>query len=244
MARRVAQDGEHHLGRCGNRAGHVEASVGHGPILARSARRRPRHTGPTTREERRRVPERGTGARPGTGRPRGRGHETCAACGFDGAAFDGTGLLDALSGLGARWGPLLDGAGDLLRLRPAPPTWSAIEYAAHSRDITELHRWAVDEALTGTEPVLPGIEADALLDAAASTYEDADPVAVVVALATAASAMADAARTAGESAWHHGITVGASRSSVRRLLEHGLHDSTHHLDDVTRGLATLRGGGV
>jgi hypothetical protein len=29
-------------------------------------------------------------------------HETCAACGFDGAAFDGADLLDALSGLGAR----------------------------------------------------------------------------------------------------------------------------------------------
>jgi hypothetical protein len=56
--------------------------------------------------------------------------------------------------------------------------------------------------------------------------------------------MADAARSAGEPAWHLGLTIGASRSSVRRLLEHALHDSTHHLDDVTRGLATLRGGGT
>ena len=45
----------------------------------------------------------------------------------------------------------------------------------------ELHRWAVDEALTGAEPVLPGVESDALLDAAATTYGTADPVAVVVA---------------------------------------------------------------
>ena len=129
-------------------------------------------------------------------------------------------------------------------MRPEPDTWSAIEYAAQSRDITELHRWAVDEALTGAEPVLPGVESDALLDAAATTYGTADPVAVVRALSAAASAMADAARTAGGSAWHLGITVGTSRSSVRRLLEHALHDSTHHLADVARGLTTLRTAGA
>ena len=89
-------------------------------------------------------------------------HERCTACGFDGAVFDGSALRDALSALGPSWSALLDGAGELLRVRPEPRTWSAIEYAAHSRDITELHRWAVGEALTGTEPVLPEVEADAL----------------------------------------------------------------------------------
>ena len=170
-------------------------------------------------------------------------HEWCTACDFDGAAFDGAGLLDALDGLGPSWTALLDGSGELLRVRPEPATWSAIEYAAHSRDITELHRWAVGEALTGTEPVLPGIEADELIESAASTYGSADPVAVVDALGTAAAGMADAARTAGEPAWHLGITVGSSRNSVRRLLEHALHDSTHHLADVARGLAALRDDG-
>ena len=171
-------------------------------------------------------------------------HETCAACGFDGATFDHAGLLDALGGLGRSWAALLGGAGDLLRVRPEPPTWSAIEYAAHSRDITELHRWAVGEALTGTEPVLPDIEAGALIESAAADYRSADPVGVVTALGAAASGMADTARTAGEPAWRNGITIGASRSSVRRLLEHALHDSTHHLDDVTRGLVVLRGRSV
>ena len=171
-------------------------------------------------------------------------HEACMACGFDGGSFDAAGLLDALRGLGPSWTTLLDGAGDLLRVRPEPSTWSAVEYAAHSRDITELHRWAVDEALTGAEPVLPDVEGDALIESAASAYGNADPVTVVDALATAATGMADAARTAGEPAWHLGITIGTSHSSVRRLLEHGLHDSTHHLADVTRGLATLRAAGA
>lgn len=41
--------------------------------------------------------------------------------------------------------------------------------------------------------------------------------------------------------WERGLTVGDDRMSVRRMLEHALHDSTHHLDDVTRGLRELRG---
>ena len=171
-------------------------------------------------------------------------HETCTACGFDGSAFDSAGLLDALCGLGASWTALLDRTDDLLRVRPEPLTWSAIEYAAHSRDITELHRWAVDEALTGTEPVLPDVDGDALIGSAAADYGTADPASVVAGLATAAAGMADAAHTAGEPAWSLGLTIGTSRSSVRRLLEHALHDSTHHLDDVTRGLATLRARGA
>ena len=168
-------------------------------------------------------------------------HESCTRCGFDGAAFDGADLLDALCGLGPSWTALLGRAGDLLRVRPEPRTWSAIEYAAHRRDITELHRWAVGEALTGAEPVLPDVEGDALIESAASGFGTADPVTVVGALARAATGMADAARTAGEPSWHLGITIGTSRSSVRRMLEHALHDSSHHLDDVARGLTSLRG---
>jgi len=167
-------------------------------------------------------------------------HEKCPACHFDGAELAGNGILGALRGLGPRWAALLADAGDELRVRPTPVTWSAIEYAAHSRDITALHRWAVDEALTGNELVLPAIDADELIDSAADDYEGADPTAVTDALQSAATAMADAAGTAGEATWDHGITIGESRSSVRRLLEHALHDSTHHLADVSDGLAALR----
>ena len=52
-----------------------------------------------------------------------------------------------------------------------------------------------------------------------------------------ADRLAEAAERAGVEAWGRGITVGDARSDVRRLLEHALHDSRHHFDDVRRGLA-------
>jgi DinB superfamily len=169
-------------------------------------------------------------------------HETCSECGFDGADYDDAALLAQLRALGPSWRALLDGAGTELRVRPAEGVWSAIEYAAHSRDITALHAFGVEQALTLDEPAFPAVE-PGLADAAAVSYGIADPDEVVAALDAAAMQLAGRADAAGSDAWSQGLTLGTERIDVRRLLEHALHDSTHHLDDVERGFAQLRGRG-
>src|SRR5579863_5187944 len=75
-------------------------------------------------------------------------HESCGACDFDGSLFDARQLLAAIRSLGPAWSTLLRTAGDHLRVRPAPETWSAIEYAAHSRDITALHVFGVEQTMS------------------------------------------------------------------------------------------------
>lgn len=167
-------------------------------------------------------------------------HEHCDACGFDGSTYGEAELLDAILSLGSRWRALIDDSDDDLRTRPAPDVWSALEYAAHSRDITALHAFGVEQALTTDEPVFPAIEGDELIQSAAATYTDADPAVVVDALDDAASHLAELARAAGPATWSRGLTIGDSRNDVRRMLEHALHDSVHHLDDVARGLGQLR----
>jgi hypothetical protein len=167
-------------------------------------------------------------------------HERCAACGFDGSAYDDAALTEAIVGLAAQWGALLAEAGEHLHERPAPDTWSAIEYAAHSRDITALHVFGVEQAITEDEPTFPEIDGDALIEASAATDADEDPDAVVAQLDHEARRLATIATSAGPANWNRGITVGAQRSTIRRLLEHALHDSLHHLDDVERGLRVLR----
>ena len=107
----------------------------------------------------------------------------------------------ALRSLGGRWRRQLADAGGDLRPRPEPDTWSAIEYAAHSRDVTMLHAYGVKEALTRDEPTFPEITDDQL-NAAASTYADADPQAVVDGLARQPSAWRKSPRTPGST---HGL---------------------------------------
>ncbi len=167
-------------------------------------------------------------------------HESCVACDFDGSLFDARQLLDAIRALGPEWSTLLSNAGDDLRVRPAPETWSAIEYAAHSRDITALHVFGVDQALRLDEPVIPEIAADELIEEASATYATADPGLVASELGDQARLLADLAEAAGPASWTRGITIGDSRRDVRSLLEHALHDSHHHLVDVEDGLSVLR----
>jgi len=167
-------------------------------------------------------------------------HERCAACDFDGAAYGPSLLLDALRELGPQWRRILLDAGDELRLRPAPNTWSALEYAAHSRDVTALHVFGVEQALTIDEPRFPEIAEAELVEHASASYAAEDPEVVVMELEDQARKLAEVAGASGPASWSRGITIGDTRMSVRFLLEHALHDSHHHLVDVKNGLAALR----
>ncbi len=167
-------------------------------------------------------------------------HEQCAACDFDGSQYESAQLLDAIRDLGPQWIRLLLDAGDELRQRPAPETWSALEYAAHSRDVTALHVFGVEQALTVDEPTFPEIAGTELVQSASARYAAQDPDAVGGELESQAGKLADLAQESAPSSWSRGITIGDSRSDVRGLLEHALHDSHHHLVDVKDGLAVLR----
>jgi hypothetical protein len=152
-------------------------------------------------------------------------HEQCAACGFDGSDYEPEQLLEA---------------GDELRIRPDPDTWSALEYAAHSRDVTALHVFGVEQALTVDDPAFPEIAGDELVQSASTSYAAQDPGVVGMELENQTRKLADLAQKAGPPSWSRGITIGESRSDVRFLLEHALHDSHHHLVDVENGLVVLR----
>jgi hypothetical protein len=97
------------------------------------------------------------------------------------------------------------------------------------------------QALTVDEPTFPAIIADDLIDSAAVNYIREDPDAVVEALDAQACHLAQVAGDPDDDAWQRGLTSGDERSTVRRMLEHALHDSVHHVDDVERGLRQLRG---
>jgi hypothetical protein len=165
--------------------------------------------------------------------------EHCDECGFDSEAFDDTALLAWLRALGPQWRALLAAAGDDLRTRPAPEVWSAIEYAAHSRDITSIHGVGVELALAGDEPELAGFPDDAV-DAMATHYATEDADAVLDALEADANRLASLAADVPREYWQRGLTIGDSHMDVRDMLAHALHDSTHHLRDVELGIARIR----
>lgn len=169
----------------------------------------------------------------------------CAQCGFDAGTVSVSDAVVALRTFPRRWRAAMavpeDEPDDVLRRRPAPDVWSALEYAAHTRDSIAVNGWAMAKALTEDHPVLewPGGD-DAAIPA--SDAPDA-PTALDELSANCERVAARAERTdAGD--WHRPVTVRGGRDEELDaiwFLHHAVHEGSHHLRDVQDVLQRVRG---
>jgi hypothetical protein len=141
----------------------------------------------------------------------GRRIELCDECGFDGrnARAEREGIRAAFAALHQ-----LTTRTDAGR-RPAPQTWSAIEYAAHSAEVTGTLIQVASMALGRDEPAAPGNLQDA---------------------AAAAIAFADSLSAGDRKVQVPGFPFDVT---VAGIVTHLLHDVEHHVLDVRKGLASL-----
>jgi hypothetical protein len=168
----------------------------------------------------------------------------CEECGFDHEGIAPADVPAALRSFPKRYrAPLsrfLPGEdGDaLVRQRPAPEVWSALEYAAHVRDVFDNYdRW-VRQILEDDRPVLEGPPPDEL--AVQRRYNDEDPATVADALAANAERLAATFEAVPASAWDR---AGVRRGEVRSVALHArrsVHEGSHHLLDIGRGLRAVR----
>ncbi len=168
----------------------------------------------------------------------------CEECGFDDEALDPAAIPAALRSFAKRYrAPLsrfLPGEdGDsLVRERPAPDTWSALEYAAHVRDVFGNYQRWIRQILAEDRPVLEGPAPDDL--AVERKYGDDDPAAVAEALAANAERLAALVETVPADGWDR---VGLRRDEERSVLllaRRAVHEGSHHLLDIGRGLRAVR----
>jgi hypothetical protein len=168
----------------------------------------------------------------------------CEECGFDYAALDPADVPAALRGFAKRYrAPLtrfLPGEdGDaLVRERPAPEVWSPLEYAAHVRDVFANYSGWIDRCLAEDRPVLEAPLPDEL--AVDRRYNDDDPVGVADALAANAERLAATVENVPTGGWDR---VGLRRGEERSVLftaRRAVHEGSHHLLDIGRGLRAVR----
>jgi MOSC domain-containing protein YiiM len=166
--------------------------------------------------------------------------ETCPTCRFDGAEYDVRDALGTLRALGPMWRQTVEGLPeDVLLTRPSSGVWSAAEYAAHSADVAQAMGRLLHGILT-----LDDLEVEAVPEGHAPDVSDGFEAAVVRLEANLAR-LHDAARRVGgdadprwsRTAWAAGHTVDAGW-----VLRHAIHDVSHHLSDVGRGIHALGAG--
>ncbi len=168
----------------------------------------------------------------------------CEECGFDYEALDPADAPAAIRAFAKRYRMpltrfLRDEDGDaLVRRRPAPEVWSALEYAAHVRDVFESYdRW-IRQILDDERPVLEGPAPNDL--ATERRYGDDDPATVADALAANAERLAFTVETVPADGWER---VGLRRGEERSVWLHArraVHEGNHHLLDIGRGLRAVR----
>ena len=126
----------------------------------------------------------------------------------------------------------------LVRRRPAPDTWSALEYAAHVRDVFDNYdRW-IHQILAEDRPLLEGAGPEEL--AVERRYNEDEPAAVADGVAANAERLAATVESVPEDGWER---VGVRRDEERSVLLHArraVHEGSHHLLDIGRGLRAVR----
>ena len=154
--------------------------------------------------------------------------EGCEECGFD-PSYDVTttggrlratvpGYVAALSRTDAA-------------ARPAPSTWSPLEYGCHVRDVFRLFRERLALMLTEDDPLFANWDQD--VTAVEERYWEQDPAEVADALAHEAATTAEAFDAVRPDQWERtGRRSNGSEFTVRTLAVYCLHDVEHHLVDV------------
>jgi hypothetical protein len=163
----------------------------------------------------------------------------CEACGF---IYDEVGL-DSVPGLLRSFGPryasrLMGTPADRLRARPDPDTWSALEYACHLRDVLQVQRARLAEALEADNPTFTPMDRDGRVER--DRYNDQDPVEVSAQLGDAAERIATAFEWLSPVEWGRtGVYSWPTRAerTMAWLARHTIHEGEHHLLDLDASLA-------
>lgn len=169
--------------------------------------------------------------------------EVCDECGFDGVLVSMDDAAAQFRGLKDRWSLVFTHSEVLLRARPTPETWCAIEYAQHTAAIIGAIEWAARLYVDGRSADWTQLPQDLAgeFDHAHHACERFDLTSTLDTLGSAAISMAsfainlttdEQARTADYS--------GGLVMSIAAVVRHALHDAEHHLLDIRRGLARLQ----
>jgi len=163
--------------------------------------------------------------------------ETCAECGFDATAWNPHDAATLLDALGTWWhlGPSGLPA-EVLNARPAREVWSALEYGQHSALVTAVLAAAIEQIVAADGATLPPAPQSAPGPGPVATL---DPTVVVADLEREGHALAALTRRVDADAWTHVGRAGDQPIQAGAALRHAVHDASHHLMDISRGLAVL-----
>lgn len=170
---------------------------------------------------------------------------TCPECGFEFDAYDPRSVVESIAKAGKRLrAPLTRGLKDedlraVLRARPEPDHWSALEYACHVRDALEINVERVEATRTQDSPEFGPFGRDqAVID---RDYNGQNPNTVADEVEIQAAALSAAFAAVPDDAWDRYYARGDLKFSLDWMARNVQHEVDHHLLDIGRTLRHVRG---
>ena len=171
----------------------------------------------------------------------------CAECGFDWdcpapeAVAEVRAAGDRVVAPLTRFLPGEDGAA-VVRARPAPAVWSALEYAGHLRAALDFYAQRISRVLTEDRPQLHAVGFGSLPEE--RHYNDEDPGRVIARVSQVSTQLADLLDSLDDASWQRaGIGSDGDERTVLVLARRAAHEVHHHLLDIGRGLRAVRTSG-
>ena len=133
-----------------------------------------------------------------------------------------------------------DADAGLIRRRPEPAVWSALEYAAHLADIFDVMADIVRDMRLKDQPALDMFDADER--AASARYAEQDPADVLDRLTANADRLASEVDAVEPDEWTSRMaTFPWGDRDLLTMVRNAVHEGSHHLRDVERVLDAARG---
>lgn len=126
----------------------------------------------------------------------------------------------------------------LIRQRPSPDVWSALEYTVHVRDVIAFYADRIDRVLNEERPQLTGADFSSMPERRG--YREEDPAVIVDEIAKSSVVLGDLLRALPTDQWDRvGIGIDGDERTLLVLARRLAHDGQHHLLDLDRLDATL-----
>ncbi len=169
----------------------------------------------------------------------------CPECGIDYGTLHPPFAINTLKSLPRRYTEALEPRGDedhekIIRTRPAPEVWSAMEYAAHVADLMEAFTTVVRRMYAEDNPDLSDAFRDENEQAATDKYNEQDKAAVLARLSDGVDRLVDAAGDVDANGWTRMASFGWGDRDLLTMLQNSVHEGVHHLQDIEKGLAKVR----
>lgn len=168
----------------------------------------------------------------------------CPECGLDYDSISPSDAKVAIRSFPRRYRSALAAAIDdetdagLLRRRPEPETWSALEYTVHVADVYEFFASAFRRMYDETNPTIEMWDADAR--AASERYGDADPQVTLDRLESAATALLASLDRVDPDGWSRTAEFPFGSRDLLAMTRNAVHEGSHHLRDVEAVLERAR----